>query len=142
MLKWVDCGEYSWRLENDEAKKLFTCFVKVPLPSNVNKKNLVVEIKADYLKVLFKTVPPKTIIDGKLAKQVNVKDSTWIIDSDKDQRYLVIELSKRDKSEHWPILLESDKVRVEAPLSDSDPSDPSSMLKVKLTPLVSFGFFP
>jgi hypothetical protein len=38
-----------------------------------------------------------------------VKDSTWMIETERDQRVLIVELSKRDDAEHWPLLLKVSK---------------------------------
>ena len=72
-MSWIDCDGYSWRLDNDVAKKLYTCLIKIPLPSNVNKKTLFVDFKSKHVTVKFKTKPEKTIIDRDLVHAIKVE---------------------------------------------------------------------
>lgn len=168
LVNWNQGNGYEWRLDVDERKKLYTALVRVALPDNVNKKNLLVQFEASHLRIIFKvlnnygilccymvlkrderrgkrslniflfffvvrflltlvkTNPQQTIIDGELHKPIKVKDSTWMIETEREKRFLIVELSKRDNAEHWPTLLKGEDKVIPEPEKEKvyDPNNP------------------
>lgn len=45
------------------------------------------------------------IIDGELHGPIKIKDSLWIIETEKDTRRLIVELSKGDEATKWEALI-------------------------------------
>jgi len=92
---------YTW------TQTLQECTVNIPIEPNVAGRDLVVDIKKDRLLVKFKN-GNRIIVDGELHKLVKPADSLWSIDSGKDGKKIVIELSKVNQMEWWSCILKGD----------------------------------
>nr|CAG4637140.1 EOG090X08S2 [Ceriodaphnia reticulata]SVE73029.1 EOG090X08S2 [Ceriodaphnia reticulata] len=86
---------YNWA-ENPEEVIMWMSFEK-----HTSKHDLVVEIKSQSLKVVYKN---HTCFDGELAHTISVNSSTWTLSDGK----LEVILSKSDKSVNWNHLILND----------------------------------
>ncbi|KAL8277360.1 hypothetical protein RQP46_010200 [Phenoliferia psychrophenolica] len=81
---------YVWR------QTLQDVTVSIPVPAGSKGRDLVVEIRKKQLKVGLKGQPP--IIEGELAKEVKVDDSTWTLE---DSREISLHLEKVNQQTWW-----------------------------------------
>ncbi|GAA5893174.1 hypothetical protein JCM6882_003904 [Rhodosporidiobolus microsporus] len=87
---------YRWRQTLNDVT------VSVPVPPGTKGKQLDVVIKKLYVKVGLKGQPP--VIEGELAKEVRVDDSTWTLD---DSREITLSLEKVNQQTWWPHVVTS-----------------------------------
>ena len=113
-------GGVLWKEENDPGKKLFSCFVRVPISASVSKKNgltIVFETK----RVLVKQ-KDAVILDRELSTAIKTKESVWQIEEVDKQRYLLLELATREPGpEAWKALFANAPVVVEKEPEDTTP---------------------
>ncbi|BGP12114.1 hypothetical protein JCM10213_004067 [Rhodosporidiobolus nylandii] len=81
---------YRWR------QTLQDVTVSVPVPPGTKGKQLEVVLKKQYIKAGLKGQPP--VIEGELAKEIKVDDSTWTLD---DSREITISLEKVNQQTWW-----------------------------------------
>ncbi|KAI8595418.1 HSP20-like chaperone, partial [Dissophora ornata] len=86
---------YTWR------QTLIDIDLSVEVPKGTRGKDLVVEIKKNFLKVGLKGQTP--IIEGTLKKEIKTEDSTWTLD---DQKEINIHLEKYKGTEWWGSVIE------------------------------------
>ncbi|GAA6043178.1 hypothetical protein JCM8097_008712 [Rhodosporidiobolus ruineniae] len=94
--KEQDALPYRWR------QTLTDVTVSVPVPPGTRGKQLEVVIKKTSIKAGLKGLKP--VIEGELAKEVNVEDSTWTLD---DSKEITISLEKVNQQTWWPHVVTS-----------------------------------
>ncbi|TNY17529.1 nuclear movement protein nudC [Rhodotorula diobovata] len=85
-----DALPYRWR------QTLTDLTVTVPVPPGTRGKQLDVVLRKDFIRVGLKGEPP--VIEGTLAKEIKVDDSTWTLD---DSREVTVSLEKVDQQSWW-----------------------------------------
>ena len=116
-----------WREENIPHKKLFSCLIRVPLAPGITKKTgLTVEFDTLRVKVHVKGQPLAACLEQELSTPIKKDDSTWTIETDDGQRFLMLELATREPgSEAWQKLFKDAEVVVEKePEDDTPPGQP------------------
>ncbi|BGP44196.1 hypothetical protein JCM10450v2_000005 [Rhodotorula kratochvilovae] len=81
---------YRWR------QTLHDLTVTVPVPAGTRGKQLDVVLRKDFIRVGLKGAEP--VIEGTLAKEIRVDDSTWTLD---DSREVTVSLEKADQQSWW-----------------------------------------
>ncbi|GAA5828060.1 hypothetical protein JCM11251_005715 [Rhodosporidiobolus azoricus] len=87
---------YRWRQTLNDVT------VSVPVPPGTKGRQLDVVIKKLYVKVGLKGQEP--VLEGELAKEVRVDDSTWTLD---DSREITLSLEKVNQQTWWPHVVTS-----------------------------------
>lgn len=117
--------KYAWQQSINDLT------VEIKLPKKSNKKNLLVDLKNDRIKVQYKD-EPVPYIDGVFHLKVNVEDSTWSIE---DEKKLILHLEKADE-QIWKTVIQGDKeidatkVDNSKPLESFDPETQGALRKV------------
>jgi hypothetical protein len=120
---WSPAGQgVEWRLDNDARGKYSNVIARLLLPLDVqSKRDLVVKISQKRLLVQFnisKVTGPETAVDGELARMVLAEESTWTIEEEGRERYLVLHLAKKTDGENWPALFQTDLAAVEERIAE------------------------
>ncbi|KAI9878009.1 MAG: hypothetical protein M1830_002167 [Pleopsidium flavum] len=79
--------------------------ITVPVPGNIKGKDLDVVISKTKLKVGLKGQTP--ILDGDLAKQIHVDESTWTLETTSSGKEIALHLDKINKMEWWAHVITS-----------------------------------
>ena len=74
--------------------------MQVPVKPGTKSKDLTVVMKAESLKVAYKT--GETIIDGKMWGAVKLDDSTWTL---QDNKLVMISMEKYDGMRWWSCVI-------------------------------------
>jgi len=93
----ADLDKYSWTQTLEELE------VRVPLPTALKSRDMVVNIGKKHLKVGVKGQKP--IVDEAMPHDVKVEESAWVLE---DKRTVVLTLEKVNKMNWWSRLVESD----------------------------------
>ncbi len=120
---WSPAGQgMEWRLDNDARGKYSNVIARLLLPLDVQtKRDLVVRISQKRLLVQFnisKVTGPETVVDGELVRMVLAEESTWTIEEEGRERYLVLHLAKKNDGENWPALFQTDLGAVEERIAE------------------------
>ncbi|GAA6020326.1 hypothetical protein JCM10207_003228 [Rhodosporidiobolus poonsookiae] len=94
--KEQDALPYRWR------QTLSDVTVTIPVPPGTKGKQLDVVIKKLHVRAGLKGEAP--VLEGELAREVRVDDSTWTLD---DSRDLVLSLEKVNQQTWWPHVVTS-----------------------------------
>ncbi|KAF9924902.1 hypothetical protein BGZ65_008079 [Modicella reniformis] len=89
---------YKWK------QTLIEVDVSIEVPKQTRPKDLIVDIKANYLKVGFKGQTP--IIDGPLHRAIKTEDSAWTLIDQSSGKELNIQLEKFKGTEWWKCVIE------------------------------------
>lgn len=116
MADWHDEADgVKWREENLPNKKLFSCLIRIPLPANVSKKTgLTVAFETTRVLVRVKGAPLAPCLEGELSTAIKTEESTWTIESDNDERVLMLEMCTREPgTQAWQRLFKEAAIVVE-----------------------------
>jgi len=97
--------KYTWTQTLQEVT------VTIPAPAGVelSKRTMIVEMEQTGFKLVFSKKPGTApFMEGKWEKPILVDGSTWIIDDYGKGKALVLTLSKLNKMEWWPCVLQGD----------------------------------
>jgi len=94
----ADLDKYSWTQTLEELE------VRVPLPTALKSRDLVIDIQKKHLKVQVKGQLP-AIIDCEMPHDVKVEESAWVLE---DKRTVVLTIEKINKMNWWSKLVTSD----------------------------------
>lgn len=75
----------------EDSEEEITVFV--PIPDDVQAKDVTVDIRRSHLSVCVKDQLP---LEGQLWKDIRADESGWLIDKEANQRCIIITLIKRD----------------------------------------------
>lgn len=92
--------KYNW------TQTLSTLELFIPLKPGTKSKDLNVVIKANSLKVAYKSDPSNPILDGKMHSVVKIDDSMWTL---QDNKLLQISFEKYDQMKWWECVMEGDE---------------------------------
>ncbi|EGS18063.1 putative nuclear movement protein [Thermochaetoides thermophila DSM 1495] len=87
--------------------------VSIPVPGNIKGRDVVVELKRNYISAGIKGQEP--ILKGDLPHAIRVDESTWTLTSSAkgDQKFIEIHLDKVNKMEWWAhVVTEAPKIDV------------------------------
>ncbi|XVF52115.1 hypothetical protein PTKIN_Ptkin04bG0238900 [Pterospermum kingtungense] len=90
----LDMENHSW------GQNLQEVTVTIPVPQGTKSRDVLYDVKTNYLKVGLKGQAP--IVDGQLFGAVKPSDSYWSLE---DQKMISVLLTKCDKSNWWKSLL-------------------------------------
>ncbi|TYG91059.1 hypothetical protein ES288_A12G232900v1 [Gossypium darwinii] len=90
----LDMESHSW------GQNLQEVTATVPVPLGTKSRDVICDVKKDYLKVGLKGQTP--IVDGQLFETVKPNDSYWSLE---DQKVIYLLMTKCDKTSWWKSLL-------------------------------------
>ena len=93
----ADLEKYSWTQTLEELE------VRIPLPTALKSRDVIVDIQKKHLKVQVKGQAP--ILDGDIPHDVKKEESAWIME---DKRTIVMTIEKVNKMNWWSKLLTTD----------------------------------
>ena len=89
-----DTETYSWGQTLDQVD------VNLIIESGVKAKELIVELKTHSVKVARKD-GSKTYLEGEWVEKINADDSFWTLESGKDHKTLVMNITKKPNQDKW-----------------------------------------